>query len=175
MTRIIRVPQRRGEGDDVSSQVKKEQDPAKGEELSAGAFRSLVDAFQRIRVPVAGRAGEGSQAAAEQRREDIKALIESHVTDAKWRALMHEAREAAERGEHEYLLLRFPAHDCTDHGRAIIQQEARWPETLTGDAGTLYRHWHQELRSRGFELAARILEFPGGLPGDAGLFLTWKS
>ena len=161
----------------MSIQAKKErgQNPAKGEELSAGAFRSLVDAFQRIRVPVAGRVGEASHAAAERRREDIKALIESHVTGAKWRALMHEAREAAERGEHEYLLLRFPAQDCSDHGRAIIQQEARWPETLAGDAALLYRHWHKELRSRGFELTARILEFPGGLPGDAGLFLTWRA
>jgi hypothetical protein len=139
--------------------------------VTAGAFRSLMEAFQRVRVPVTA---DGA-AAAERHREEVKALIESHVGEARWRALMHEARLAAERGEAEYLLLRFSSETCTDRGRAIIQQEPQWPETLTGDAEAVYRHWHRELAPRGFTLTARVLAFPKGFPGEVGLFLRWDA
>jgi hypothetical protein len=29
------------------------------------------------------------------------------------------------------------------------------------------------LKLNGFRLAARVLDFPGGMPGDIGLFLVW--
>lgn len=138
---------------------------------SAGAFRSLMEAFHRMRVPVTA----DGVAAAERHREEVKALIENHVGEARWRELMHEARLAAERGEVEYPLLRFPAETCTDRGRAIIQQEPQWPGTLTGDAAQVYRHWQKELAPRGFALDARVLGFPKGFPGDVGLFLRWDA
>ena len=34
-------------------------------------------------------------------------------------------------------------------------------------------HWERELRQRGLGITARVLNFPGGMPGDIGLFLTW--
>ncbi len=139
--------------------------------VTAGAFRSLMEAFQHMRVPVTA---DGA-AAAERHRAEVKALIESHVGDARWRELMQEARLAAERGEEEYPLLRFSPETCTDRGRAIIQQEPQWPETLTGDAEAVYRHWQAELAPRGFALTARVLEFPKGFPGDVGLFLRWDA
>jgi len=145
--------------------------PSKRGELSAGAFRTLLQAFGALTVPLVA---DKTQAAAERRREQVKAMIESHVTDASWRGLMHRAREAAERGEHEYLLLRFRSDACTDCGRAIIEHESGWPKTLTGDAAAIYRHWRDELKACGFDLTARILEFPGEIPGDAGLFLRWQ-
>ena len=157
--------------DDVTSESAKQRGTVRAGEggVTAGAFRSLMEAFQRVRVPVTA---DGA-AAAERHREAVKALIESHVGEARWRELMHEARLAAERGEAEYLLLRFPAETCTDRGRAIIQQEPQWPETLRGDAEAVYRHWQAELAPRGFALEARVLEFPKGFPGDVGLFLRW--
>lgn len=141
-------------------------------EVSAGAFRNLLEAFGRLRLPLVP---DAAHAAAEHQREEVKALIEGHITNTRWRDLLHRAREAAERGEHEYLLLRFPSGDCTDHGRAITRATSDWPSTLTGDAAAIYRHWHEDLRPRGFQLVARIVEFPGGNPGDAGLFLTWHA
>jgi hypothetical protein len=71
------------------------------------------------------------------------------------------------------LLLRFPSELCSDGGRAINVAEPGWPATLRGEAAEIYLHWERELRSRGFGIAARVLEFPGGLLGDIGLFLTW--
>ena len=33
--------------------------------------------------------------------------------------------------------------------------------------------WECDLKPCGFHLAARIVDFPGGIPGDIGLFLIW--
>ena len=37
----------------------------------------------------------------------------------------------------------------------------------------LYARWRDQLSPREFQLAARVLDFPGGKPGDVGLFLFW--
>jgi len=87
--------------------------------------------------------------------------------------MLHEAREAAQRGLKESLLLRFPSQLCTDGGRAINAAESGWPATLRGEAAEIYQRWEQDLKPRNFRLAARVLEFPNGMPGDIGLFLIW--
>ncbi len=139
---------------------------------SAGAFRSLVDAFARLRVPLPEGGTSPADTAARLRRE-LRAAIHQHTGDDRWRELMQRMREAAEDGAHEYRLLRFPCADCTDDGRAIRQNEPQWPTTLTGEAADLYRHWEQELNPLGFRIAAHELDYPGGLPGDIGLFIAW--
>jgi CBS domain-containing protein len=111
--------------------------------------------------------------AAAQRRADIRRLIDEHIADQGWNGLIHGAREAAERGETEFLLLRFPNELCSDGGRAINAPDPEWPQTLRGEAAEVYLRWERELRPRGFHIRARILEFPDGLPGDIGLFLAW--
>ena len=146
------------------------QRPDREPELSAGAFRSLLEAFKEASVPLAT---DEARTRARRLRQQLKSLIEGQITDARWRELMHRAREAAERGEHEYLVLRFPSDTCTDSGRAIIEQESGWPSTLTGEASELNQHWRKTFQSGGFDLSARILEWPEGKPGDVGLFLNW--
>jgi hypothetical protein len=47
--------------------------------------------------------------------------IDHHISDENWRGLMHQARQAAERGEKELLLLRFSSRLCNDAGRAIMR------------------------------------------------------
>lgn len=86
---------------------------------------------------------------------------------------MQRARQAAERGEHEFLLLRFPSDRCTDHARSIIEHEPGWSGTLRGEAAEVYQRWRNTLEWRGFDLTARILEWPSDKPGDVGLFLSW--
>lgn len=142
---------------------------ARKEEFSAGSFRNLVEAFTRVRVAT----GQPERDTAEQRRALVNALIEHHVPDARWRELLHRARVAAEQGEHEFQLLRFPAQACSDGGRAINTGDAGWEATLTGDAAELARRFDADLRPRGFQLTARVLEYPHGALGDAGLFLSW--
>jgi hypothetical protein len=82
-------------------------------------------------------------------------------------------KSAAERGEREVLALRFSSTYCTDGGRAINSFEPDWPESLTGFAKRAYEFWQQELEPKGYKLRAQIMDFPGGMPGDVGIFLRW--
>ena len=138
--------------------------------FDATGFRELVSNFEHKETE--GR--EHAQlAAAEQRREWVTELIDRHITGEDWRNLIQHARKAAENGEKEFLLLRFPSALCTDGGRSINVSEADWPSTLRGEAAEIYLRWERDLKPRGFHLSASILDFPGGLPGDVGLFLIW--
>jgi N-acetylglucosamine kinase-like BadF-type ATPase len=82
-------------------------------------------------------------------------------------------KSAAERGEREALVLRFSSEYCTDGGRRINSFEPDWPESLTGFAKRAYEFWQKELEPKGYKLRAQIMDFPGGMPGDVGIFLRW--
>lgn len=80
---------------------------------------------------------------------------------------------AVANGQTETGYFRFPNELCTDHGRAINNQEPGWENTLTGLPKELYDFWHQYLQPRGYRLMAEVVDFPGGLPGDIGIKLAW--
>ena len=138
--------------------------------LTASDFRGLVADHEHKKLE---HAQELRRAAVEQRQERVAELIGHHVSDENWRDLLHRAHQSAEQGEKEFMLLRFPSQLCSDGGRAINITETRWPETLRGEAGELYLRWERDLKPHGFPLSARLLDFPGGMPGDVGLFLIW--
>jgi CBS domain-containing protein len=149
-----------------------EAPPPKSDEsrLAADDFRHLVEDFHSGE---AQHREEARRAVAGQRRERAKQLIDAHVSDAAWRDMLHRAREAAEKGLTEYMLLRFPGELCVDGGRAINVPDPDWPATLRGEPAEIYLRWERELKPQGFGLSARVLEYPGGKPGDIGLFLVW--
>jgi hypothetical protein len=105
----------------------------------------------------------------------MQSLIGKHISEGRWHTLLRDARAAAARGEKDFLLLRFPHDLCSDGGRAInaLAEDTKWPETLRGEAAEVYLRWELDLKPHGFQLAARVLDFPGGVPGDIGLFLIW--
>ena len=80
---------------------------------------------------------------------------------------------AVSNGRSEVELGRFPNQLCTDHGRAINQQEPGWESTLTGLPKELYDTWSKYFRPRGYKLKVQIVDFPGGMPGDVGMTLSW--
>jgi hypothetical protein len=80
---------------------------------------------------------------------------------------------AVRNGQTEVFVLRFPNELCTDRGRAINQAEAGWEKTLTGQPQELYAFWEKYLRPRGYRLKVQIVDFPGGMPGEVGVTLTW--
>jgi len=80
---------------------------------------------------------------------------------------------AVSNGLTEVQVYRFPNALCTDHGRAINQQEPGWETTLTGLPKEMYEFWERQLRSRGYKLRVQIVDFPGGMPGDVGITLRW--
>lgn len=99
---------------------------------------------------------------------------DSHLSEAEKHGLLAHFQEAAARGEKDLLVCRFPSDVCTDGGRAINNALPDWPETLVGKPRDIYDLWEEHLRPLGFSLRARILEFPGGMPGDAGLIVSWS-
>jgi hypothetical protein len=80
---------------------------------------------------------------------------------------------AANNGQTEVQVARFPNSLCTDGGRAINQQEPGWEQTLTGVPREMYVLWSKYFRDRGYKLRAQIVDFPNGMPGDVGLTLIW--
>lgn len=109
----------------------------------------------------------------EEQKHKAANLIGKHISEDAWRNLIHAARTPAEQGQKECQLLRFPSQLCSDGGRAINVLDPDWPATLLGEAAEVYLRWSQDLKPHGFHLAARILDFPDGMPGDVGLFLVW--
>jgi hypothetical protein len=82
-------------------------------------------------------------------------------------------RRAVNAGLTEVQIYRFPNQLCTDRGRAINQMEAGWEKTLTGVPKEIYLLWQKHFRPRGYKLKVQIVDFPNGMPGDVGMFLTW--
>jgi len=137
---------------------------------SAADFRALVEAHQAAE---ARERVERRQALEAQRKQQIKELAARRLTDARWRALLDEARRAAGAGAREHMLVRFPSQLCADNGRMINAPDRHWPETLRGEPADIFRRWETELQPKGFRIAAQIVEFPDGVPGDVALFLMW--
>jgi len=137
---------------------------------AAADFRRLAQDFESKETQ---RREELRHSAEEKREHEAAELIGKHISEASWRNLIHAARTAAEHGEKEFQLLRFPSQLCSDGGRAINAPDPDWPATLRGEAAEVYLRWSRDLKPHGFHLAARVMDFPDGVLGDIGLFLVW--
>jgi hypothetical protein len=94
----------------------------------------------------------------EVRSQRVAAIIQRAVSD----------------GQTEVLVRKFPNSLCTDRGRAINQAEPGWEKTLTGLPKELFEFWHKHLRPRGYKVRFQIVDYPGGMPGDVGVTLSWS-
>jgi CBS domain-containing protein len=141
-----------------------------GDDLEAADFRRVVGRFKQQERQ---KQLEHRRAAAERIRLKVAELRAQHVSEEQWHGLLRKARDAAEHGRKEFPLLRFPSQLCSDGGRCINVPDPNWPATLRGEAAEIYMRWQRDLKAHGFGLAAQILDFPDGIPGDAGLFLVW--
>jgi hypothetical protein len=83
-------------------------------------------------------------------------------------------QRAVRNGLTEVQVYRFPNSLCTDRGRAINQMEAGWEKTLTGIAKEIYQLWVDYLQPRGYRIRYQIVDFPGGVPGDISITLSWQ-
>lgn len=80
---------------------------------------------------------------------------------------------AVNRGVTEVEVYRFPHELCTDNGRAINHAEAGWETTLTGIPREIYELWREHLQPRGYKIRYQIVDYPGGMPGEVGVTLSW--
>jgi hypothetical protein len=81
---------------------------------------------------------------------------------------------AVENGLTAVQVLRFPNYICTDGGRAINQIEEGWEQTLTGIPKEIHEFWKRRLRPLGYHIRYQVIDYPGGMPGDIGITLSWS-
>ena len=129
-------------------------------------------------------AAEGAKASAALRamhaeEEEKRALLErlskpSGLSDDE---VMEKAsiiiNRAVENGQMSVQVFTFPHTICSDNGRAINQAEAGWEKTLTGIPKEIYDFWTRQLQPRGYHIRYETLNYPGGMPGDVGIILSW--
>jgi len=115
---------------------------------------------------------------ARRREEEARAkffedFMQGELTDTEIGAIRNLVMNAVKSGQLEALIYSFPSTLCTDGGRAINNAEPDWPSTLQGKAKQLLDKYEAVARPAGYQLKAQIINFPGGVPGDVGLFLSW--
>lgn len=137
-----------------------------------------TDVLSRVAEAEAEKAAAQSrQKAAEQAEKDalVKKLSQpSGLSDEeKVKLAASVIKRATDSGLLEVQVYRFPNALCTDHGRAINQAEPGWETTLTGVPKEIYQLWKDHLHTKGYKIRYQILEFPGGMPGDIGITLSW--
>jgi hypothetical protein len=110
---------------------------------------------------------------AKQKRELEEAFISQELHPDVRERINQAVRRAAEQGHHQLQVLTFPASYCNDHGRRINTLDPAWPESLEGFAKRAYDFYMRELKPLGYKLHCEIISFPGGVPGDVGMFLKW--
>ena len=84
-------------------------------------------------------------------------------------------QRAVRNGLSEVQVYRFPNTLCTDHGRAINQMEKGWEKTLTGIPKEIFQLWSDYLQPRGYRIRYQIVDFPGGVPGDISITISWDA
>jgi hypothetical protein len=144
--------------------------------MSAAELRNYVTQTEMAK---ASKQGDFAGQAGKAREELIKSLSEPVViTPEKLaevkRMVLGKLRTAALSGKKEVLVMRFPNALCADKGRALNNLEREWPDTLIGRPRQAFEFWRDHLQPAGYKLKAMIVDWPEGLPGDIGFFLSWE-
>ena len=143
-----------------------------------GTF-SAADIKRRMAEREAAKAAEELRRVREHEEQQKAVMAEFHkppdrTPEQVMQLVMTLVNRSAEAGQTEVQVYRFPNELCSDRGRRINHSEPDWEKTLEGRPKAAYEFWHDHLRPLGFHLKAEVLEYPGGMPGDIGFFLTWK-
>jgi hypothetical protein len=144
--------------------------------MKADELRAYMTSMQMAKAEKAMSAMDSADQA---RRELVRKLSEPlaltpDVLQGVKTTLAGKVRKAAQSGETEVMVMRFPVDLCSDSGRAINNGDADWPDSLTGRPRQAYELWRDHLRDGGYKLKAMIIEWPAGMPGDVGFFLSWS-
>ena len=120
-----------------------------------------------------------------------KRLDNFKLTDEVIQSGLDRIRRAFERGETELMITSFPSDFCTDGGRAVmnagappinkpskeeVERQAESPEWLAilpAGVRLVFDYWKENLKAGGVKFSTRIVNYPGGKPGDMGLFFSW--
>ena len=100
-------------------------------------------------------------------------FLHKHVGEDEIEMVRRLVMNAVKDGKMEAMVYSFPSTLCSDSGRAINNNDPRWPETLQGKAREFYERYEEFGKPQGYRLKAMVINFPGGMPGDVGFFLNW--
>ncbi|KRB50035.1 hypothetical protein ASE04_15760 [Rhizobium sp. Root708] len=106
--------------------------------------------------------------------EFLEDFFQKQVGEAERAVIKRLVMKAAADGKYEALIFSFPSSLCSDSGRAINNNLPGWQNTLQGKAKELQSLFEEVAKPQGYGLKAAIINFPDGMPGDVGFFLTWE-
>jgi hypothetical protein len=142
--------------------------------LSVSELTAKIDKSKSEKAAAAARAKVAEDKEKEQLLERL-----SHDSSLTKDQLLERAATMIDRAidanESSVQVFRFPHALCTDNGRAVGQLEAGWESTLVGVPKQIHELWLQHLKPKGYHIRFQILDYPGGLPGDVGIFLSWAT
>ncbi|MBV8191097.1 MAG: hypothetical protein JO339_27910 [Alphaproteobacteria bacterium] len=141
--------------------------------LSAPELRKQMAIAQGAKASAALKAKQAEeaekQALIEKLRHPSPRLSDDEIVEKA--AVM--VNRAVENGLTSVQVLRFPHEICSDNGRAIHEAEEGWEETLSGVPKEVYEFWKRQLERRGYHIRYEVIDYPGGMPGDTGITLSW--
>jgi hypothetical protein len=137
--------------------------------VSADALRMSILQKEMEKMDVERKARE-----AEEKRVAAftSEFLHKHVSEDEIAMVRRLVQNAVKDGKMEAMVYSFPSDLCTDSGRAIYNYDPNWPATLQGKAKEFFERYEKLARPQGYKLKAMVINFPGGVPGDSGLFLT---
>lgn len=147
------------------------QKPPESERISATQLQ------QRIADSVIEEAKKRADQARKQnesKRKEYQEFMAKRFTESDRVQLRARGERAAEQRQFEIEILRFPSEYLEDHGRRINNFDKDWPVSLTGYAKSVYDAYKDLGHPQGYKLIARVLDYPNGMIGDIGIFLSWK-
>jgi hypothetical protein len=111
------------------------------------------------------------------------------LTEAIIQSGLDRIKRAFDREENELMFASFPSDFCTDGGRAIMNagappinkptpgttalDEPEWVATMPAGVRQVYDYWKANLQPGGFKFTVQVIDYPGGKPGNVGLFFSW--
>lgn len=142
--------------------------------------QGLPVSAEQLRMTILNNEMEKADAERALREADQKKLsdfaadfLHKHVSEDEIAVVRRLVMNAVKDGKLEAMVYSFPSTLCSDSGRAINNNDPRWPETLQGKAREFYDRYEEFGKPQGYRLKAMIINFPGGMPGDVGFFLNW--
>jgi hypothetical protein len=137
---------------------------------SAEALRMSILQKEMEKMDVERKAREAEE---KKLAEFTSDFLHKHISEDEIAMVRRLVAIAVKDGKMEAMVYSFPSDLCTDSGRAINNNDPRWPETLQGKAKEFYERYETLAKPQGYRLKAMVINFPGGVPGDIGLFLNW--
>lgn len=133
----------------------------------------LRKAQEQRDMAAAREAAEKMRRAEEEQQQLHEAFMKRKIGPEAIERFNTAVRKAAELGQHEIMIGQFPASWCSDGGRRINNNLEDWPDSLQGIAKEVYDYHQKNLAPLGYKMRVEVLNYPGGVPGDIGIFFRW--